>query len=131
MPILYQQNITVTDIRSNPSVLYVYADADRRMVNELTAHENSVGLRVKTHGRHDKSGHWSDLYYKGNIKMFQEDFAPVETRLFHGGVVVMPFELGEYMAEACPKTNKFIKDFLKEKTERHNMYLDAAVLGAT
>lgn len=124
MPILLQQDIRVGDIRSNPAVLYVYADADKRIVNELTGHDNSVGLRLKDHSEFDESGHWSDLYYDGNVEQFQKDWLPVEARLFHGGIVVLPFSMGEHMAKACPKTNRFIKDFLKKKTKQYNAHLE-------
>ena len=127
MPLILQQDIRVGDLRSNPAVLYVYADADKHIVNELTGHDNSVGLRLKVHGKHDESGHWSDIYYEGNIKQFQEDWEPIEKRLFHGGVVVLPFAMGEYMAKACPKTNKFIKSFLKKKTAQYNTHLSEVV----
>lgn len=121
MPILYQQDITVADIRANPSVLYVYSDSDIRQVNEITSHENAVGLRIQKNFSIEDC-HWDDTYYRRNVQHFRQDWKQVEDHLFHGGIVVIPLRFGEYMAEECPQTDKNIKDFMYEAAGRANYH---------
>lgn len=126
MPILYQDYITKSDLKSNPDKLYLYGCNEARFgrggqAREMRYEPNSVGIRTKVYPGRNFSDYWSDTYYYKYCKMINDDLLRVEKHLRNGGTVVIPSAgIGTDRADMknrCPKVFEYLQFRLKKLAE--------------
>jgi len=128
--IILQKFITRKDIQSNPKVLYVFGDNDKRagkggQAKEMRGESNSIGIRVKKAPGTTQEVYYTDIEALQNIEKITADFKVIEEHLINGGIVVIPTDgIGTGLAkliDTAPITLQFVKGMVKELIKRYGL----------
>lgn len=121
MPVLYQKMISRSDLKANPTVLYLFGDNDVRrgfggQAKEIRGEENAVGVRTKARPCMGDDCYWSDQTLVENMAKIDQDLAPVREHLRRNGIVVVPVDgIGtgySQMEQRCPMTFAYLQEAL-------------------
>jgi hypothetical protein len=119
--IIYQKMVYREDCKSNPLVLYLFGDNERRtgmggQAAEMRGEPNAVGIRTKRAPGRENQDFWSDKQFERNCAMIEEDMSRVKAHLRRGGTVIIPTDgIGTNRAEMekrCPKTFHVLRQIL-------------------
>jgi hypothetical protein len=105
MPVLRQHRIYRSDLKNNPTVMYLFGDNAQReglggQAGEMRFEHNAVGVRTKKSPSMDAAAFFNDDEVEANLAMIREDLNPVLLHLQNGGIVVIPSDgLGTGLSE--------------------------------
>lgn len=119
MPVIFQKHIVRSDLRRNPSVLYVFGDNMTRkgyagQASEMRGEVNAVGISTKYSPYEKYTSHPVDLV--NQQQRIDDDMKKLFTHIKSGGVVVWPSEgIGTGLADlknAAPETFEYLQQKL-------------------
>jgi hypothetical protein len=120
MPVIGQFRIYREDLRSNPSVLYLFGDNDIRkglggQAGEMRGEPNAVGVRTKWFPDNTPSAYFNDLDFERVTNMIYDDLERARNHLAKGGIVIIPLDgLGTGLSK-LPKKAPLIARYLAQQ----------------
>lgn len=123
MPIITQKFIFRSDLRSNPTVKYLFGDNTVRkgyggQAKEMRDEPNAIGVATKTTPTSGSNAYFSDANFEDNMEIIEADLAPAIDHLRGGGILVIPEDgLGTGLSELpqrAPQTNAALVKMLEE-----------------
>lgn len=95
IPIIRQHRVYRTDLRANPTVLYIFGDNQMRVglggqAAEMRGEPNAVGVCTKKTPGRNALDFWTDHDYDANMRQFNHDMVTIIRHLRKGGLVVFP-----------------------------------------
>lgn len=114
MPVLRQSRIYRSDLRANPSVLYLFGDNELRVglggqAAEMRGEPNAIGVCTKaTPGGPNE--YWTDRRFDECCLVIDTDLAPAARHASTGCIIVVPLDgLGTGLAELDKRAPKVFK----------------------
>lgn len=95
MPVVTQSRINRSDLRANPTHLFVFGDNEERIglggqAGACRGEPNAIGVATKRSPSMHPTAFWSDDDFNRCAAIVDEDLVPVFKHLRAGGVVVLP-----------------------------------------
>lgn len=115
MLVIYQNRIYREDLKSNPSLLYLFGDNNLRtgyggQAKEMRGEVNAHGIRTKIEPSNEDGAFMSDESFRENIDMINIDLTTMMRKFNKGSYkgIVIPYDgLGTGLSDMpnrCPKT---------------------------
>lgn len=123
MPVYTQKFIFRSDLKSNPSIMYLFGDnVDRKglggQAKEMRGEPNASGVATKRSPSNGDDAFFSDDDYPEAVRVIFSDLLPVVEFLKKGGVVIIPEDgLGTGLSELptrAPKVNQYLESRLAD-----------------
>lgn len=133
MPFKFSPFITRTDLRRNPTWLFVFGDNLQRrgrggQAREMRGEPNAVGIPTKRSPSMLARAFFSDDDYTEVELPVQEAFERIEEHLAVNGVVVLPTKgVGTGLALLefhAPKINAMIQNGIEDLIDRYGMVVE-------
>lgn len=95
MPVIFQDRIERSDLRSKPGVLFVFGDNEAPMgmggqAAACRGEPNAVGVATKRSPSMNESAFWSDADFDRCSAIIDRDMGPLFAHVNAGGTVVFP-----------------------------------------
>lgn len=128
--ITFKKFITRKEIQSNPDIIFIFGDNDKReglggQAKEMRGEPNCIGIRTKKNVTWNPSDYYYDIEFRENVIKILEDFELVENKLQEGKKVIIPLDgIGTGLARLstnAPLTLNFIKNYIKYLIKKYNM----------
>jgi hypothetical protein len=95
MPLIFSERILRSDLKANPSILFVFGDSERRLgmggqAKECRGEPNALGVATKRGPSMNEAAMWSDSDFERCADIIDQDLAPAFEHMANGGTVVFP-----------------------------------------
>ena len=123
MPIIYKKFIFRSDLRANPTWLFLFGDNELRQgyagqAKQMRGEPNALGICTKRRPSAAPNAYYSDVNLDRNCLQIDKDISKAFVHVARGGTVVVPSDgLGTGMAmlkTKAPKTFEFLQRRLRQ-----------------
>lgn len=123
MPLITQKIICRSDLRANPTAIYLFGDNHARsgmggQAREMRGEKNALGIRTKWRPSMDNDAFFSDAQFDEIAQMLFQDFQIARLALAEDLIVVIPQDgLGTGLSQLptrAPKVYALLKQLIRE-----------------